>query len=602
VVVPETAASPLSFSTDALNEVLDWIEQQSETGLDNDIIEEEAVEDTQVVQVTEPLLETAVATDHDDTDDEADLAAMSEDPEAWLEQLLSDDLDMAVEMEPPPIKPSDDALFVTEDVHPGITKAPVAADIDETEDVDSLLDDGTLDGLPDDPDAAVAWLDQLVGEDELSTVGELDLVEESTEEVSLFDQDDDPEAWLEQMLSDDFDMAVEMEPPPIKPSEDAMFVTDDARSTETVPEVTVEQDDEAEDTATAVSETVVEPEVDVERDFGNMEDDPEAWLEQMLSDGFDMDIDMEPPPIKPSEDAMFVTDDGRSAEVPAADEPSAAADNSEIIDEVADNLDSETDIIADVPDDPDEAMIWLEQLAARQGAAIEELPSVKDAAAEPEMPDWMAQDLAELAAEPGLKPEVEAEVATEPTKYIEDSFEDEVNDADIDDELPDWLGGETDKRILGQTGWLQALPEVDVDTWLSAEEEASVTGSTEEIILPDTGPLTPLPQTSPSDEASDDDLFEPVMEPSTGAYNVDEAKLGFAQEALSNGRITEAIAQFKELVAAGTGMMTIIAELEQAAEVHTQTPALSQVLGDAYMRNGQLQKALAAYRFALDQM
>jgi cytochrome c-type biogenesis protein CcmH/NrfG len=75
-----------------------------------------------------------------------------------------------------------------------------------------------------------------------------------------------------------------------------------------------------------------------------------------------------------------------------------------------------------------------------------------------------------------------------------------------------------------------------------------------------------------------------------------------AQEALSNGRINEAIAQFKELVASGSGMMTIIAELEQAADLYAQVPALSQVLGDAYMRNGQLQKALASYRFALDKM
>jgi len=49
-------------------------------------------------------------------------------------------------------------------------------------------------------------------------------------------------------------------------------------------------------------------------------------------------------------------------------------------------------------------------------------------------------------------------------------------------------------------------------------------------------------------------------------------------------------------------MMSIIAELELATEANPQTPALSQILGDAYMRNGQLQKALASYRAALDQM
>jgi tetratricopeptide (TPR) repeat protein len=298
-------------------------------------------------------------------------------------------------------------------------------------------------------------------------------------------------------------------------------------------------------------------------------------LEQLLSGDNVLDVDMEPPPIKPSEDAVYVTDNARTAA------GSEALDAAEIESE-----DSEADIIADVPDDPDEAMAWLEQLAARQGADLEELPSVSEAEAELEMPDWMAQDLEELTAEPDLE-------LTEPVE----------EDDDIDSELPDWLDEEPRGRVLGQTDWLRALPEVDVDTWLSAEEEATITGSTDEIILPDTGPLTSRLETTPAEEEIDEDvLFEPVMEPSTGAYSVDEAKLDMAQQSLADGRINEAISQFKELVAAGSGMMSIIAELEQAAEAHPQAPALSQVLGDAYMRNGQLQKALASYRAALDQM
>ena len=110
------------------------------------------------------------------------------------------------------------------------------------------------------------------------------------------------------------------------------------------------------------------------------------------------------------------------------------------------------------------------------------------------------------------------------------------------------------------------------------------------------------PAATPIPDRLDDDLFEPVLEPSTGAYSVDEARLNVARNALDDGRLAEAISQFKEMVAEGSGMMTIIAELEQAADAHPRTPALSQVLGDAYMRNGQLQKALASYRTALDQM
>jgi tetratricopeptide (TPR) repeat protein len=508
-----------------------------------------------------------------------DLAAMSDDPEAWLEQLLSDDLDMDVEMEPPPIRPSEDALFVTGDAPEA---AEDVADIPEDEAVDSLFDDVIPEEVPDDPDAAVAWLDHLVSVEPQEPV-EL----EENDEAAEFSLEDDPEAWLEQMLGDEM-LDIDMEPPPIKPSEDAVYVTeDDAPKVESKPdlEADVELDEVAE-----VSDTAVEVEADDAFDFGDMEDDPEAWLEQLLSSDLDMDVEMEPPPIKPSEDAMFVTDDAPAA----ADSKSPEAE-----------VESEDDIIADVPDDPDEAMVWLEQLAARQGADLEELPSVTDAEAEAEMPSWMAEDLEELAAEPDLDlaEPVDENEADEETAVSLDTAEIAAEDEDIDAELPDWLDEEPRGRELGQTDWLRALPEVDVDTWLSAEEEATITSSTEEIILPDTGPLTSRLQTTSDEEEIDEDiLFEPMMEPSTGAYSVDEAKLGVAQEALADGRIDQAISQFKELVAAGSGMMSIIAELEQAAEAHPQAPVLSQVLGDAYMRNGQLQKALASYRAALDQM
>ena len=80
---------------------------------------------------------------------------------------------------------------------PGASRQEVAeipevteAAVEEDETVDLLFDDVIPEEVPDDPDAAVAWLDQLVDSD------------------------------------DDFD--IEMEPPPIKPSEDAVYVTDDA--------------------------------------------------------------------------------------------------------------------------------------------------------------------------------------------------------------------------------------------------------------------------------------------------------------------------------------------------------------------------------------
>ena len=604
IAVPDTAVFPIQLSEDELNAALDWIEQA----------EAEPEPMPTRTEADEPTTE--------DASDEDGLSLMADDPEAWLEDLLSGDSALDIDMEPPPIKPSEDAMFVTDDAV-DVTEEAVVADEPAIDAADSLLDEVELDGMPEDPDAAVAWLDQLVSGDDLLDIemepppikpsedamfvtdDALDVAEPAADAELTAEEDeletavtteasleDDPEAWLEQLLSDDLAMDVEMEPPPIKPSEDAMFVTDDAVQAEAEVEEEIDAPSEVDGPALDVDE---EAAAEAELALPDMEDDPEAWLEQMLSG--EMDVEMEPPPIKPSEDAVYVTSDAPPAEeiVPSS-ELEATADPVEAVD----------DIIADVPDDPDEAMAWLEQLAARQGADLEELPSVTDAtnlAEEPEMPSWMAQDLAEMDAVPE-----ESVAETKPEREF-GTLGEEISEAsvdtgslfdDVDEELPDWLEPDDTRPVVGETDWLQNLPDVDMDSWLSAEAEAVTADPAEDVQMPDTGPLRSQPtDTGPLLE---DDLFEPVIEPSSGAYSVDEAKLGVAQEALANGRITDALNQYKALVNEGAGMMAIIAELEQAADAHPQTPALFQVLGDAYMRNGQLQKALAAYRSALNQM
>ncbi|VAW35003.1 Cell division protein FtsK, partial [hydrothermal vent metagenome] len=557
ISVPNTAVIPLTLSSDELSAALDWI------------VEAETVED-------EPVAEASAG------DDASDFEDVSDDPEAWLEQMLNEELNLDIEMAPPPIKPSEDALFVTEDAQEA-TEPEATEPIKEETPIDALLDDVGLEGLPDDPDAAVAWLDQIASDQDKS--GEVDPAEltESAIAAPIEEGDDpqldldldDPEAWLEQMLSDEMALDVDMAPPPIKPSEDALFVTDGSDDAAIEPEQTDTPVNLAK-TAAAQEAKIDEAEIDSEVD--DLFDDPEAMLAQLLSD--DLDIEMQPPAIKPSEDAVYVTGGGESssadddAQMPEPELdllPDTSTDESETISDG--NI---SDIIADVPDDPDEAMAWLEQLAAQQGADIDELPSITD-----------VEEVVETAVSPDAPIDIEE---TTP-------------DEDVTSELPDWLGsGDEAGDVAGETDWLRSLPEVDMETWLSAEEEATLTGAVEEVVIPDIGPLSAPPQTVAVEELDDDDLFEPVLEPSTGAYNVDEAQLTVAQDALANGRLDEAISQFKQLVTAGSGMMTIIAELEQAAGANPQKPAFHQVLGDAYMRNGQLQKALASYRSALDQM
>ena len=432
--------------------------------------------------------------------------------------------------------------------------------------------------------------DDKVAEINLDTLIDATVAQTTDSDDAQPDMDlDDPEAWLEQMLNDDLALDIDMEPPPIKPSEDAVFAIEGAGDTAVQPET----DDVPKDLVETAIEIEPEPEPEAKSTIEDLSDDPEALLAQLLSDDFDIDVEMQPPAIKPSEDAVYVTGGADSSIVEDDTPPEPEADL--VLDTVPDEIEAvESDIISDVPEDPDEAMAWLEQLAAQQGAAIEELPSVSDTDTEPTLPSWMAEDLEADVLDDNLA----ADLALEQDAEVEETPLDE----DVSSELPDWLGSADEERsAVGATDWLQSLPEVDMETWLSAEEEATVTGSTEEVILPDTGPLSAPPQMLAEEEIADD-LFEPVSEPLTGAYSVDEAQLTVAQDALADGRLDEAISQYKQLVTAGSGMMTIISELEQAAEANPEKPAFYQVLGDAYMRNGQLQKALASYRSALDQM
>ena len=55
-------------------------------------------------------------------------------------------------------------------------------------------------------------------------------------------------------------------------------------------------------------------------------------------------------------------------------------------------------------------------------------------------------------------------------------------------------------------------------------------------------------------------------------------------------------------VASKQSMHTVVSDLERASELHQDKPMVRRMLGDAYMRNGQINKAIDTYRNALDQM
>ena len=218
-----------------------------------------------------------------------------------------------------------------------------------------------------------------------------------------------------------------------------------------------------------------------------------------------------------------------------------------------------------------------------------------------------------LDEEPEL-PEID-EHAT-PAEILDESLGSPL-DEDVHESLPSWLEVDQDNvPVGGETGWLRTLPDLDVDSWLAAEEEATVRGFDEPTPLPVTSELSPTPSLTSelggitTDEPEETLFDQPeeeeflVIEPdsSVSMYSIDEDELKVAQDALAAENYQEATKKYNELVSKGGGIMILIAELEAVSEQNPDHPEFRRLLGDAYMRNGQLQKALDTYKDALNKL
>jgi tetratricopeptide (TPR) repeat protein len=364
----------------------------------------------------------------------------------------------------------------------------------------------------------------------------------------------------------------------------------------------------------------------------------------------------------------------------------------------------------EIPDDPDEAMAWLEQLAAQQGAPLDELPTVNvveemstpvtgiemidfepemeieavpEAEAEPdsdvdvelemalaelsdiEMPEDDDEALAWLAALAGGDTSAEEDVETavvdeaedffEPVHFEEEpevvqeidvfepfdetldsietfDYEEETLEASLFDEIeeePDLFGGGEDEALaeidsdleadnledalpdwlqfgsIGESSqtdldWLDSFEETGGDNWLAAEE--AVSSSVMQSLPPaaEPEPVVFEPQEPEVDEVEpyEEELPTPVAQ--TGP--LDQNQLESARTAVEIGDMNSALEKYKSLLDAGQDLPLLIAELETEAGKHGTNAGLQRLLGDAYMQNGQLQKAIDTYRQALDNL
>ncbi len=81
-----------------------------------------------------------------------------------------------------------------------------------------------------------------------------------------------------------------------------------------------------------------------------------------------------------------------------------------------------------------------------------------------------------------------------------------------------------------------------------------------------------------------------------------EPDFDLARAALASGNITVAAATYRKMLDQGQGGAALVAELETAVAGQPQEPELAQLLGDAYMQNGQIQKAMKSYHKGFDHL
>lgn len=244
------------------------------------------------------------------------------------------------------------------------------------------------------------------------------------------------------------------------------------------------------------------------------------------------------------------------------------------------------DILEAMPEDPDEAMAWLERLAVQRETAVAE-PELAPAA-EVAVPDWLTLE-EEAPAEAPMAIEVapempvlalEAEAAASPEPEIALEIPPEV------------------ERQPETAAEPELQPEMAIE--LPAEGEAPVEVAAEPPPAAEVEPLLTL-EVAAEPELQPEVIVEVAAEPEPVVAVALSAREQ-ASQAMAAGQLDRALPLYEQWLNQGEDVSGLVAELETAVGQNQGQPLLRRLLGDAYLRNGQLQKALDTYRLVLEQL
>ncbi len=451
--------------------------------------------------------------------------------------------------------------------------------IEQTADVISAdtihLEDDPLGEVPDDPDEVMAWLENLAARqgadpEELPTYSVDSSASEPVQSDEIPEDPDEAMAWLEQLS------ALELSTP-----DDSTMV------------VELDSADELDDLMAESPITESFDEVPPDSGGDEMSDDlNEAliWLEEIV----------ELPPSKDKTDS--VAEESEDVIMPVS--TVSVVRDAEPSDEIED-------------EDVEQAMEWLEQLAARQGAAPEELSSVVDADAEAQLPDWLEaqredfqpEELAALAisdAVEGFEEDGELEIpaAEEPIAMDEIVTSEGEEILSIDEQVIESLSQVAPEIVTEPVAnedmdWLETLGGVDAEGWLDSEAGATVVSEDSQISQIDSGILISKEFAAETEQQKNIEVVEDIIQE---IGELDGELLDAAHSAVNAGDYLQAVEEYTILLEQEVDLDKLILDLESSSESSRHEPVMQRLLGDVYAKNGQTQKALEVYREALDNL
>ncbi|MEP7286682.1 MAG: hypothetical protein ABI947_13055 [Chloroflexota bacterium] len=251
----------------------------------------------------------------------------------------------------------------------------------------------------------------------------------------------------------------------------------------------------------------------------------------------------------------------------------------------------------------------------------------RKSAGDDSVPDWYLEalqraepDLPRTGMLPPLEPQAQEAQTQEPEPAVESvgytGMPDWLSPSESDEPVAEALPGEIPSWL---TDMAAAASTPVASTTITPAEPVEVITSAEPVELPDwlrAAAPTPPPIPEPVAEAPLPPMATPVTPPTpvkapppvvaqttpSSAAPEHHARLQKARELVANGEHHASLEHYQALIDSSQLLEESGGDLIKLVEQHPKDPRTRRLLGDTYMRLGDLQTALDTYRSALDQL